>query len=79
MNFDTIYKIWAVLFPMICIVIGWMFNNIQDLRQRVQKLEDVHGITIDTIKKDLEEAKQQISELVVEVKKMGEQIHKQKN
>ena len=79
MDINTLLKIWAALFPILCIIVGWMFNNIQDLRSRVQKIEDVHEIKIEKLEADIQVLNKKVDKLSEDVKTLASNIHKQKN
>ena len=61
-------------------VIGaYLFNNQQQIERRVQRLEDVQGGTVESLKADIKEMEVKVDKLTEKINTLAANIHAQKN
>lgn len=61
-------------------VIGaYLFNNQQQIEKRVQRLEDVQGGTVESLKADIKEMEVKVDKLTEKINTLAANIHNQKN
>lgn len=78
MNFDT-NTLLNFGVGTLAVVGAYLFNNQQSLEKRVQRLEDVHGGTVESLKTDIKEMEVKVDKLTEKINTLAANIHNQKN